>query len=104
NMAEWHNTALTPLHYQPQQAAQLLQSAGWQRGADGVLTRNGQSFSLTLLTYPDRPELPLMAIVIQQQLRQVGIDVRINATNASEIPAQHHNNRLQLALFARNFA
>lgn len=104
NMAEWHNPALTPLHYQPQQAAQLLQSAGWQRGADGVLTRNGQRFSLTLLTYPDRPELPLMAMVIQQQLRQVGIDVRINATNASEIPAQHHNNRLQLALFARNFA
>jgi peptide/nickel transport system substrate-binding protein len=104
NMGEWHNNALQPLQFNPQQAAQQLQAAGWKMGADGVLARNGQRFSVTLLTFPDRPELPLMAMVIQQQLRKVGIEVKINSTNASEIPAQHHSNRLQLALFSRNFA
>ncbi|WAH61951.1 ABC transporter substrate-binding protein (plasmid) [Pseudomonas silvicola] len=80
--------ASTPI--QPDSAVTLLQKAGWQPGSDGVLTRNGQRFSLTLLTFPDRPELPLMAMVIQQQLRKVGIEMKINSTNASEIPAQHH--------------
>lgn len=104
NMGEWHNSQLQPLQFTPQQAVQQLQAAGWKKGEDGVLVRNGQRFSLTLLTFPDRPELPLMAMVIQQQLRKVGIEVKINATSASEIPAQHHSNRLQLALFSRNFA
>lgn len=104
SMGEWHNASLAPLQYQPQQAQQQLQAAGWQPGPDGILMRNGQRFSLTLLTYPDRPELPLMAMVIQQQLRKVGIEVKINSTNASEIPAQHHSNQLQMALFSRNFA
>lgn len=104
SMGEWHNATLPPLQYQPQQAQQQLQAAGWQPGPDGILVRNGQRFSLTLLTYPDRPELPLMAMVIQQQLRKVGIEVKINSTNASEIPAQHHSNQLQMALFSRNFA
>ncbi|KHJ68421.1 ABC transporter substrate-binding protein [Pantoea rodasii] len=104
NMGEWHNAALQPLQYQPERAAQHLKQAGWQAGSDGVLTRNGQRLSVTLLTFPDRPELPLMAMVIQQQLRKVGIEVKINSTNASEIPAQHHSGQLQMALFSRNFA
>ncbi|MDI9219560.1 ABC transporter substrate-binding protein [Pantoea sp. EA-12] len=104
NMGEWHNAALQPLQYQPERAAQRLKEAGWQAGSDGVLTRNGQRLSVTLLTFPDRPELPLMAMVIQQQLRKVGIEVKINSTNASEIPAQHHSGQLQMALFSRNFA
>ncbi|WP_058970573.1 ABC transporter substrate-binding protein [Type-D symbiont of Plautia stali] len=104
NMGEWHNAALQPLQYQPEGAAQHLKQAGWQAGSDGVLTRNGQRLSVTLLTFPDRPELPLMAMVIQQQLRKVGIEVKINSTNASEIPAQHHSGQLQMALFSRNFA
>lgn len=104
NMGEWHNSALQPLQFNPQQAEKLLDAAGWKKGADCVLVRDGQRFSLTLLTFPDRPELPLMAMVIQQQLRKIGIEVKINSTSASEIPAQHHSNRLQLALFSRNFA
>lgn len=104
SMTEWHNPALPALGYSPQRAAALLTQSGWKPGQDGILMRDGQRFTLTLLTYPDRPELPLIAMVIQQQLRQVGIDVVINSTNSSEIPARHHDGSLQMALFARNFA
>ncbi|RAR69044.1 peptide/nickel transport system substrate-binding protein [Pantoea ananatis] len=104
SMAEWHNPALPTLDYSPQRATALLTQSGWKAGQDGILIRNGQRFTLTLLTYPDRPELPLIAMVIQQQLRQIGIDVVINSTNSSEIPARHHDGSLQMALFARNFA
>ncbi len=104
SMAGWHNASLQPLDYAPQRAAALLAQSGWISGRDGMLTRAGQRFTLTLLTYPDRPELPLIAMVIQQQLREVGIEVIINSTNSSEIPARHHDGSLQMALYARNFA
>lgn len=68
------------------------------------MQNNGQRFAVDLLTFPDRPELPLAAAVLEQLLREVGIDVTINATNASEIPARHAAGTLQLAVFARNFA
>jgi len=104
SVAQWHNTSLTPLTSQPQQAKALLAELGWTPGAGGTLQRNGKPFSLTLTTYPDRPELPLIAAAIQQQLREVGIEVAINATNSGEIAAKHHDGTLELALVARNFA
>lgn len=104
SVAQWHNASLTPLSYQPAQAQALLAQLGWKPGADGILQRNGQPFSLTLTTYPDRPELPLIAAAIQQQLREVGVQVAINSTNSGEIAAKHHDGTLELALVARNFA
>ncbi|QGU87938.1 ABC transporter substrate-binding protein [Erwinia sorbitola] len=104
SVAQWHNPGLTPLVYQPQQAQALLEELGWKTGADGILQRNGQPFTLTLTTYPDRPELPLIAAAIQQQLRDVGIQLTINTTNSGEIAAKHHDGTLELALVARNFA
>lgn len=104
SVAQWHNASLTPLTNQPQQAQALLAELGWKAGADGVLQRDGKPFSLTLTTYPDRPELPLIAAAIQQQLREVGVQVAINSTNSGEIAAKHHDGTLALALVARNFA
>lgn len=104
NMGRWHNKALQPLTTNVEQAKTLLREAGWKAGADGILQRDGKPFKLTLITFPDRPELPLIAMVIQQQLQQVGIGITINSTNSSEIPIKHHDNTLEMALFSRNFA
>ena len=104
SVAQWHNAALAPLSYDPGRARELLSALGWQPGPDGVLQRDGRPFSLTLTTYPDRPELPLIAAAIQQQLREIGVAVAINATNSGEIAAKHHDGSLALALVARNFA
>lgn len=56
------------------------------------------------MTYPDRPELPLVATAIQDQLKAIGIGVEVNITNSSEIPARHKDNSLQLGLYARNYS
>lgn len=104
SVAQWHNASLTPLANHSDQAQALLAELGWKPGADGVLQRDGKPFSLTLTTYPDRPELPLIAAAIQQQLREVGVQVAINSTNSGEIAAKHHDGTLELALVARNFA
>lgn len=100
----WYNDAIAPLQYDIAAAQALLAAQGWVAGADGILARDGQRFALTLTTYPDRPELPLVAAVLEQQFRTIGVAVTINSTNSSEIPAGHQAGTLELGLLARNFA
>ncbi|WP_333829096.1 ABC transporter substrate-binding protein [Pararhodobacter sp.] len=100
----WHNADMPPLTHDIDAARALLEGLGWEAGADGILARDGQRFALTLTTYPDRPELPLVAAVLEQQFRAIGVDVTINSTNSSEIPSGHQANTLELGLLARNFA
>lgn len=52
-------------------ARQLLESAGFQRGPDGVFGRAGKRLSLRL------PVRPAIDELIQSQLREAGIEVRI---------------------------
>ena len=99
----WHDESLPPLNYDVAQAREILAGLGWQEGADGILTRDGERFALTLTTYPDRPELPLVAAVLEQQFRAIGVELTINTTNSSEIPAGHQDGSLDLGLLARNF-
>ena len=102
-MAQWHQAGTSPLGFDPEAAKALLAQEGWTPGADGILEKDGDRFEVELLTYPDRPELPLVAAVLEQMFADVGIKAIINSTNFSEIPAKHADGTLQMALFARNF-
>jgi peptide/nickel transport system substrate-binding protein len=104
SLAGWHDDAVAPLTYDVEAAKTTLESLGWTPGADGILTRDGERFALTLTTYPDRPELPLVASVLEQQVRAIGVELTINTTNSSAIPAGHQDGSLDLALIARNFS
>lgn len=104
SIGDWHSDALEPLAYDPDAARALLAGLGWQAGSDGILSRNGERFSLTLTTYPDRPELPLSAAVLQQMFAEIGVEVVIDSTNSSEVAVRHADGSLDIALFARNFA
>lgn len=103
-MDGWHNPDLKPLTYDSEAAKRAFAAAGWVPGADGILQKDGKRFAVELLTYPDRPELPLTAAVLEQMFRDVGIAVTINSTNSSEIPARHAAGTMELGLLARNFA
>ncbi|MFD2449689.1 ABC transporter substrate-binding protein [Vogesella fluminis] len=103
-MQAWHQATLPALAYQPEQARRSFAALGWKPGADGQLVRNGERLALTLRTYPDRPELPLLATALQDQLRQAGIAVQVKVGNSSDIPAAHKDGTLELALYARNYA
>lgn len=93
-----------PLVQDRTEADRLLSAAGWETGEDGVRHKDGEPLQLTLLTYPDRPELPALATAIQAALAEVGVDIKVNSTNSSEIPAGQADGSLELALIAKHFA
>ena len=60
-------------------AGQLLDQAGWTAGSDGMRSKNGQplTFSLNAIDYGGGPDQSNE--LIQGQLRQIGMDVKIKA-------------------------
>lgn len=100
---QWHDKSLESLGYDPEKARSLLTELGWTAGDDDILTRAGERFSLTLRTFPDRPELPLVAAALQDQWKEIGVELTVSVSNYSEIPAGHQDGTLELALFARNY-
>ena len=104
SLTTWNQPDLEPLEHDADAAATLLDEAGWQEGSDGVRTKDGDPLQLTLTTYPDRPELPALATAIQAELEEVGVDVKVDVTNSSEIPSRHADGTLQLGLLAKHLA
>ncbi|EXJ10813.1 ABC transporter substrate-binding protein [Nitrincola nitratireducens] len=103
SLAAWHRQDLPPAARDLQRAKALLTELGWQAGADGVLVREGERFSLKLITYADRPELTTVATAIQAQLAELGVEVKVEVTNSSAIPSGHQDGSLEMALIARNY-
>lgn len=102
NQSAWHLNNLT--NKQDSDAAKsLLADLGWTPNANGVLVKGDKVFRLNLITYANRPELPLVATALQSQLAKVGIQVNVSIENSSAIPSGHHDGSLNLALIARNF-
>ncbi|WMC10419.1 ABC transporter substrate-binding protein [Oceanimonas pelagia] len=104
SMTDWHLSQVSGAERDLQQAKALLAGLGWQANDKGMLSRNGTPFKLTLTTFSDRPELPLLATAIQDQWRELGVELAVNVANSSEIPAGHRDGTLELGLMARNFA
>lgn len=99
----WPETPAAPLRTNVDDARRLLRELGWLPGHDGILTRDGQRFSLRLQSHAAAQELPLIASALQQQLRQIGIEVEIRIGTVADTPASHRDGSLQLALVNRGY-
>lgn len=103
SLGAWH-LGIEPAGAQTMDKAQaLLAELGWEKNAEGILERDGQPFQLTLRTYADRPELPLVATALQSQWRELGVDLDVAVSNPSEIPSGHHDDSLEVGLSGRNY-
>jgi len=73
-----YDPAVVPAAHDVDAASKLLADAGWlDHDHDGWLDRNGQPFRFTILTNQGNEVRRQVAELIQQQLKQVGIDVKI---------------------------
>ena len=104
SLAQWHSDDVEPLEHDRAQARELLEQAGFTAGPDGRLVQGGEPLTVTLRTFPDRAELPVIATAVQAALEEVGIAVDVQVGNSSEISAGHEDGTLELALFSRNFS
>lgn len=59
-------------------AKQLVQELGWAPGSDGILTKNGQRLEFSLVIQAESFNRDL-ASAIQAQLRDLGMDVKVEA-------------------------
>ncbi len=80
-----YNKDLKPRPYDPARAKELLKEAGWTPGADGILEKDGKRFSF-VLSYPTgNPVRMESALVIQENLRDVGIEVELEIMEFSAL-------------------
>ena len=71
------NPNIKPFAYDPEKARALLSEAGWKTGSDGVLQKNGERFSFTLITNNGNEVRRDIATLTQDGLKQLGIEVKV---------------------------
>jgi ABC-type transport system substrate-binding protein len=72
---DFYNRAIAPLPYDPQGALALLGQAGWRRGSDGYLQKNGRRLAFTLITNNGNPLRKAVLAIAQDAWKQIGIQV-----------------------------
>ena len=72
-----HDASLTPWPHDPAEARRILDARGWRdTDGDGILERNGTPFSFELLTNSGAPVRSDATVMIQAQLREIGVDAK----------------------------
>ncbi len=71
------NPDVKAIPYDKDKARSLLADAGWLRGPDGILTKNGRRFSFTLITNNGNETRRDIATLVQDDFRQIGVEVKI---------------------------
>ncbi len=73
----WHNPDVKQYPYDPEKAKELLSQAGWEPNSDGILTKDGQTFSFSVVLATGDEVLRNQAILIQKWLKDVGIELQL---------------------------
>jgi peptide/nickel transport system substrate-binding protein len=71
------DSTLTQLPADTAMAGALLDSLGWRRGTDGVRRRGGRRLTFTALIPGTSRNRERAAVLIQEQLRLIGVDMQI---------------------------
>ena len=72
---DFYNHDIEPLPYDPKGALLLLEQAGWKRGSDGYLQKNGRRLAFTLLTNNGNPLRKAILAIAQDAWKKIGIQV-----------------------------
>jgi peptide/nickel transport system substrate-binding protein len=84
--------------FDPAKARALLDEAGWKAGADGIRARNGQRLAFTLITQAGFAIRESVAQAIERQLRDVGVDVKVELHDGTAISAIWFEGRFEAML------
>jgi ABC-type transport system substrate-binding protein len=83
--------SVKPFPHDPEAARALLAEAGWHPGPDGILQKDGQRFSFTLMTNNGNEVRRDIATLAQDGLRALGIEVKVELYEWSVFLKNHVN-------------
>ena len=94
------NTSVTELPFDREGAKRMLDSLGWtDRNGDGVREKNGRLLAFSMLAPTSSVTRQRLAVLIQEQLREVGAKVDIDAVEFNTF-LEKQRNRTFDAMFA----
>jgi len=79
-----YNNDIDKINFDLDKANQLLDSNNWQRGGDGIRSKNNAALEINLAT-TDWPELSQTAEILKSQWEKIGVKVNINNLSISDI-------------------
>jgi len=89
-----YNDNVKKYNYDPQKARELLREAGWTKlNSDGVLEKDGKPFIFEIVTNQGNETRQKCAEIIQRQLADVGITVKIRILEWSAFVTNFINKR-----------
>jgi peptide/nickel transport system substrate-binding protein len=68
--------------YEPEKAAELLDEAGWEPGADGIREKDGQRLSLDVYEAKPQPLSKQTLELVSQQLKNIGVELNVKSADA----------------------
>lgn len=78
-------TEIEPAAFDPDQANTVLDEAGWERGSDGIRSKDGVRAELDFTTVSGNQSYKLIQQLLQQNLKEIGIDVRLRTDSLTKI-------------------
>jgi len=78
-----YNNRIIPHAFDPSKASTLLKAEGWVPGPDGILQKNGRRFSFVLYTNAGNARRNYASVIIQQNLRAIGIDCKLDVQESN---------------------
>jgi peptide/nickel transport system substrate-binding protein len=99
----WLDTSLTTKYhytYDPVKAKQILASAGFKMGSDGIMANSkGQKLSFSIINIGDYSDWVASVQVIQQNLKAVGIQITADNLTNTAFTAALYAGKYQLAYY-----
>ncbi len=94
----WFDSSLALPNYDPAKAQQILNSAGYKKGSNGIYqSPSGQPLSFTIKTISGYSDWDASLQIIAQELKAVGISVTVQDENSTPYTADIQGGKFQLA-------
>jgi peptide/nickel transport system substrate-binding protein len=94
----WVDSSLSQPSYNPAKAEQVLKSAGFTKGSDGIYAdKSGHKLSFTVKTISGYSDWDASLQIIKQQLKKVGIDITVQDENSGPYTTQLQTGKFELA-------
>jgi peptide/nickel transport system substrate-binding protein len=96
-----YNHDVPPTPYDPTLALQLLNEVGWKNDhGDGILYKDGKPFSFTLVYGAGNPIVQKTAELIQESLKQAGIDLKLERLTFAQLIEQLDDWKFEACMLA----